>query len=176
MKRKFTFLSKFISALNWSFDNRTCGTIVVCSICGSTKVKHTQGSLKDNVYTSQYECLDCGSIAFNKEIWTDYSNRNGHVFSVRPTNSPPPSGPPAQSLNPVDAYVKTLMPISDFTVLKKGDKIFNRHSNRVEFVDTFDHIETYDNDNDKSRRIIFYYNKYGELWNGEIVPGDWYFV
>jgi hypothetical protein len=61
----------------------------------------------------------------------------------------------------VEEYIKTLKPITDFKTLKRGDKIFNRCSLSVEFVDTFDHIEKWDDE-----EIIFYVNHEGESWNG----------
>ncbi len=70
----------------------------------------------------------------------------------------------------VSEFIKTLSPITDFSKLQKGAKIFNRHSVSVDYVDTFDHIEHWSGD----REIIFYKNYKGELWNGE--TGDnWYY-
>lgn len=68
----------------------------------------------------------------------------------------------------VKEYIKTLKPISDFSLLKKGDKIFNRESLSIDYIDTFDHIEQWGD-----REIIFYTNCNGELWNGR--TGDYWF-
>lgn len=62
----------------------------------------------------------------------------------------------------MEEFIKTLTPITDFSTLKKGDKIFNRCSLSVDYVDTFDHIEMWSG----GREIIFYKNYKGELWNG----------
>lgn len=70
----------------------------------------------------------------------------------------------------VKEYIKTLEPITDFSTLKKGDKIFNKESLRVDYVDTFDHVETWGD-----REIVFYINSRGEMWNGE-AQGYWYYV
>lgn len=63
----------------------------------------------------------------------------------------------------VNEFVKTLKPITDFSKLQKGDKIFNRCSLSVNYIDTFDHIEHWSGD----REIIYYENYKGELWSGE---------
>ncbi len=70
----------------------------------------------------------------------------------------------------VEDFIKTLEPITDFSTLKKGDKIFNRCSLSVDYIDTFDHIEHWSED----REIIFYQNYKGELWNG-ITKNYWYY-
>lgn len=69
----------------------------------------------------------------------------------------------------VQDFIKTLKSITDFSILKKGDKIFNRCSLSVEYVDTFDHIEHLDN-----KEIIFYYNCKGEFWHGK-TDDYWYY-
>lgn len=69
----------------------------------------------------------------------------------------------------VEEFIKTLTPITDFSKLQKGDKIFNRCSLSVDYVDTFDHIEHWNED----REIIFYKNYKGELWHGK--TGDYWF-
>lgn len=72
--------------------------------------------------------------------------------------------------NRVSDFIKTLKLITDFNTLKQGDKIFNRCSLSADYVDTFDHIEHWDED----KEIIFYKNSKGELWWGE--TGDyWYY-
>lgn len=63
----------------------------------------------------------------------------------------------------VGEFIKTLTPITDFSTLKKGDKIFNRCSLSVDYVDTFDHIEDWSED----RKIVFYRNYKDELWHGK---------
>lgn len=70
----------------------------------------------------------------------------------------------------VDEFVKTLIPITDFGTLQKGDKIFNRCSLSVDYVDTFDHIEHWS----EGREIIFYKNHKGELWHGR-TDDYWFF-
>lgn len=67
--------------------------------------------------------------------------------------------------------VKTLKPITDFSILKKGDKIFNKESLSPEYIDTFDHIEQWSDD----RLIVFYYNYKGEYWHGQ-AEGYWYYI
>lgn len=63
----------------------------------------------------------------------------------------------------VNEFVKTLKPITDFSKLQKGDRIFNRCSLSVDYVDTFERIEYWSGD----REIIYYKNYKGELWSGE---------
>lgn len=70
----------------------------------------------------------------------------------------------------VKDYIKTLKPITDFSTLKIGDKIFNRCGLSIDFVDTFDHIEYWSGD----REVIFYRNYKGELWHGE-TSDYWYY-
>lgn len=53
---------------------------------------------------------------------------------------------------PIKEFIKTLTPITDFSKLQKGDKIFNRCSLSVDYVDTFDHIKRSGNGKD----TIFY--------------------
>lgn len=61
----------------------------------------------------------------------------------------------------VEEYIKTLKPITDFKALNRGDKIFNRCSLSIDFVDVFDHIETREDE-----EVIFYINYEGESWIG----------
>ena len=68
----------------------------------------------------------------------------------------------------VKEYVKTLKPIENFEILKEGQKIFNRQSLDVAFVDTF---ISYDSDRD----IVEYKNYKGETWRGA-GKGYWYFA
>lgn len=70
----------------------------------------------------------------------------------------------------VKEFVKTLTPIIDFGTLTKGDKIFNRTSLNIGYIDTFDHIEYWSED----REIIFYTNCKGESWHGR-AKGYWYY-
>lgn len=72
--------------------------------------------------------------------------------------------------NKVKEFVRNLTPITDFSNLKKGDKIFNRCSLSVEYVDTFDHIEYWS----EGRVIIFYKNYKGESWYGD-AEDYWYY-
>lgn len=44
-------------------------------------------------------------------------------------------------INEVREFIQTLRPITDFSTLNKGDKIFNKESLSVNYIDTFDHIE-----------------------------------
>ena len=59
-------------------------------------------------------------------------------------------------------YVKTLPLITNFSELVKGDKIFNKESFKVEYVDIFDHMEKWENGID----MICYVNYFGELRYG----------
>jgi hypothetical protein len=59
----------------------------------------------------------------------------------------------------VEEYIKTLKPITDFNTLAKGDRIFNRHSLSVEFVDTFDHIEKWED-----KDVVIYFDYEGKRW------------
>ena len=68
----------------------------------------------------------------------------------------------------VKEYVKTLLPIEDFGVLMEGQKMFNKQSLDVSYVDTF---VSYD----KERDIVTYRNYKGELWRG-YGKGYWYFI
>lgn len=71
----------------------------------------------------------------------------------------------------VEELVKILKPITDFSTLKKGDKIFNKESLSVDYVDTFDHIEEWDN----GTLILYYFNCKGEYWWGK-AEGYWYYM
>lgn len=71
----------------------------------------------------------------------------------------------------VSEFIKTLKPITDFSTLKNGDKIFNRCSLSVDFVDTFDHLEIWDDDGE----IVYYTNCKGEYWWGK-AQGYWYYI
>ena len=62
----------------------------------------------------------------------------------------------------VERYVKTLTPITDFSKVEKGDKIFHKSSLSVEYVDTFDHFEVR-----RGNVIVYYRNDAGESWDGE---------
>jgi len=68
----------------------------------------------------------------------------------------------------VEAYAKTLKPIVDFTVLKEGQKMFNRTNLDVLYVDTF---VTYMPDRD----VVEYENHKGEIWCGE-GKDYWFFI
>lgn len=72
--------------------------------------------------------------------------------------------------NSVTELIETLTPITDFSTLKRGDKIFNRCSLNIEYVDTFDHMEEWDEIGEQ----VFYYNYKGELWNGK-TEDFWYY-
>lgn len=71
----------------------------------------------------------------------------------------------------VKDYVNTLTPITDFSTLNKGDKIFNRTSFKTEYVDTFDHIEK----TEDGEEIVFYRNYHRELWDG-VTEDYWYYI
>lgn len=73
--------------------------------------------------------------------------------------------------NAVKEFIKTLKPITDFSTLKQGDRIFNRCSLSVEFIDTFDHLD-YCSDGEE---IIIYKNYKGETWNGK-TENYWYYI
>lgn len=68
----------------------------------------------------------------------------------------------------VQEYVKTLKPVEDFGVLKEGQKIFNKQSLNIDYVDTF---ISYDAEKD----TIKYKNYKGETWCGA-GKGYWYFI
>lgn len=70
----------------------------------------------------------------------------------------------------VKEYIKTLKPITDFSLLKKGDKIFNRESLSINYIDKFDRIENWN-----GKQIIFYTNSSGESWNG-VTEDYWFFI
>lgn len=72
-----------------------------------------------------------------------------------------------EALN-VKEYIKTLRLIEDFGELKKGQKIFNKQSLSVDYVDTF---ISYDAEAD----IIEYKNYKNEIWCGP-GKGYWYFI
>ena len=69
----------------------------------------------------------------------------------------------------VERYVKTLTPITDFSKVKQGDKIFHKSSLSVEYVDTFDHFKVR-----RGEVIVYYRNHAGESWSGE--DKGWFFV
>ena len=73
-------------------------------------------------------------------------------------------------INEVREFVQTLRPITDFSTLNKGDKIFNKESLSVNYVDIFDHIEKWDD----GRLIVYYHNYLGEYWWGK-TKGYWYY-
>lgn len=73
-------------------------------------------------------------------------------------------------MSKVDDLVKTLELITDWSTVNKGDKIFNRCSLSVDYIDTFDRIEHWSD----NRTIIFYKNYNGEEWNGD-AEGFWYY-
>jgi len=68
----------------------------------------------------------------------------------------------------VKEYVKTLTPIEDFGALVEGQKIFNKQSLDVSYVDTFVSYDT-------ERDIVTYRNYKGETWSGS-GKGYWYFI
>lgn len=68
----------------------------------------------------------------------------------------------------VKKYVETLKPIEDFTTLTKGQKIFNKESLSVDYVDTFiSYCE--------ERNTIEYENCKGEVWYGP-AKDFWFYV
>lgn len=71
----------------------------------------------------------------------------------------------------VEEKIKSLEMITDFSTLKKGDKIFNKKSLSVDFIDTFDHIKK----DEDGKLIVYYYNHRGEYhwWAAE---GCWYYI
>lgn len=70
----------------------------------------------------------------------------------------------------VEEFVQTLTPITDFTTLTKGGKIFNHYSLDIKYIDTFDHLEYWDD-----REIIFYKNYKDEIHWGH-TKGCWYYI
>ncbi|MBE5940815.1 MAG: hypothetical protein E7266_10560 [Lachnospiraceae bacterium] len=68
----------------------------------------------------------------------------------------------------VKEYIKNLKPVEDFKTLKKGDKIFNKQSLNISYIDTF---ISYNEEKD----IVEYENHIGEIWCGA-GRGYWYFV
>jgi len=71
--------------------------------------------------------------------------------------------------NPIKDFIETLTPITDFSLIDKGAKIFNRCSLSVDYIDTFHHIEEYED----GKKIVVYKNCKGELWDGPI-KDYWY--
>ena len=71
----------------------------------------------------------------------------------------------------VEEKIKSLKMITDFSTLKKGDKIFNKESLSAYFIDTFDHVE----EDGDGKLIVYYYNHKGEYhwWAAE---GYWYYI
>ena len=67
----------------------------------------------------------------------------------------------------VKEFTKQLIPVTDFTKLKPGDKIFSIHSLDVNYVDTF---ESYDPDSN----WIEYRNYLGEPWGCRVEEGEWF--
>lgn len=74
-------------------------------------------------------------------------------------------------MNEFDNFIQTLNPVINFRSLNKGDKLFNKHSLSIKYMDTFDHLEIKEN----GREIIFYRNYLGELWWGD-TKGYWYYI
>lgn len=68
----------------------------------------------------------------------------------------------------VKEYIKTLKPIEDFESLVEGQKIFNKHSLDVSYVDTFVSYKP-------ERDIIEYKNCDGEIWCGK-GKGYWFYI
>ncbi len=68
----------------------------------------------------------------------------------------------------VREYVKTLEPIEDLSSLIEGQKIFNKESLDISFVDTFISY-------DEERDILEYKNSTGEVWCGR-GKGYWYYM
>lgn len=73
MKKKLSLLVKLKIVASWLFEHRISGVIVTCGMCGSTEVKYMDGvKHDDNVYNSRYQCMKCGAIAHNEEIWNKH--------------------------------------------------------------------------------------------------------
>ena len=70
----------------------------------------------------------------------------------------------------VNEYVKTLRPIKtcNLQLLKSGQKIFNRCSLNISYIDTF---VSYDSERD----VVTYINYKGEEWSGA-GKDYWYFI
>lgn len=68
----------------------------------------------------------------------------------------------------VKEYIKGLKPIENFETLKEGQKIFNKQSLDISYVDTF---VSYDSKKD----IVTYKNCNGETWSGK-GKGYWYYI
>ena len=71
----------------------------------------------------------------------------------------------------VKELINFLTPITDFSTLKKGDKILNKESLSIDCVDTFDHIERWDD----GKLILYYFNYKGEYYWGEAEEYWYYF-
>ena len=73
-------------------------------------------------------------------------------------------------MSKVDELIKTLEPITDWSTVKKGDKIFNKCSLDINYIDIFKRVEHWSD----NRTIVFYINYKGELWHGD-AEGYWYY-
>lgn len=74
-------------------------------------------------------------------------------------------------ISEVKEFIKSLKPITNFFTLNNGDKIFNKESLSVNYIDVFDHVERWGN----GELILYYYNYKGEYWWG-CTEGYWYYI
>lgn len=68
----------------------------------------------------------------------------------------------------VRKLISNLDPITDFTSLEEGSKMFNRCSLSPDYIDTF---VSYDKDRD----VVTYLNYIGEEWSGKGAD-YWYYI
>ena len=74
--------------------------------------------------------------------------------------------------NNVVEFCKTLKPITDWSKVKKGDKIFHQSSLNINYVDTF--IEAEEWSDNRLIVTVTYKNYKEEEWNGSAEYG-WYY-
>lgn len=128
-----------------------------CNECNGINIKET----KDQ---GVFECLNSGKILKKVDETTLREYSMVDIYSKTEKQEI------VQGNISVDEFIKTLTPITDFSSLQKGDKIFNRYSLNVDYVDTFDHIEHWS----EGREIVFYKNFKGEEWHGR-TENNWFY-
>ncbi len=69
MKKKMPLWFKIKFLVFWLTKHKDTATMVSCGKCNSTRVTFKDGKQEKNIYTSKYECLDCGSTAECVETW-----------------------------------------------------------------------------------------------------------
>lgn len=69
-KQKLKLWTKIKFALFWIFKyTKGSGTITTCGNCKSIRIAFNNSKQERNVYTSEYECKDCGASAKCTEVW-----------------------------------------------------------------------------------------------------------